>query len=220
MNNLNFNIKDIIETDLVRIWEKHKTESFTQIPPLAVADIPYNSIIFIGINPSLSEIDRNRLLDSNIKIEFYKHGNSLTHKYFKKFIDISIKTNTNWGHFDLLYIRETNQKSIENLITTNEGLDFIYSQLMISKKILNQIIENTNPKIFVVNNTFSRKLLGKEKVNDRNIWMDLHFNWDDEIGTYKYKNIPFFFTSMLTGQRALDIGSYERLVWQINRILK
>jgi len=33
------------------------------------------------------------------------------------------------------------------------------------------------------------------------------------------KNVPIFFTSMLTGQRALDNGSFERLIWHINFVL-
>lgn len=32
------------------------------------------------------------------------------------------------------------------------------------------------------------------------------------------KNTHFFFSSMLSGQRALDIGSRERLLWQIKRV--
>jgi hypothetical protein len=29
-----------------------------------------------------------------------------------------------------------------------------------------------------------------------------------------------FFTSMLSGQRALDIGSRERLIWHLAKVLK
>jgi len=56
--------------------------------------------------------------------------------------------------------------------------------------------------------------------------MDFGFEFDDEIGTYriikndKLKHTPVFFTSMLTGQRALDLGSYERLIWHILFVLK
>jgi hypothetical protein len=34
------------------------------------------------------------------------------------------------------------------------------------------------------------------------------------------ENIPIFFTSMLTGQRALDKGSYARLIWHIKYALR
>jgi hypothetical protein len=84
--------------------------------------------------------------------------------------------------------------------------------------MLEKVIEEAKPKLFIVNNTLSRKFLGKDKVNNNNVWMDLDFVWDKKIGTYRYKNIPFYFTSMLTGQRALDLGSYERLIWQIKLV--
>ncbi len=67
----------------------------------------------------------------------------------------------------------------------------------------------------VVNNTLSREFLGKN-----NAWLNYNFEENENIGTQTYKNIPFFFTSMLTGQRALDIGSFERLIWHINYIKK
>ncbi len=76
------------------------------------------------------------------------------------------------------------------------------------------------PKIIVVDNTLARTFLGKDKVGEVDIWLDYEFKFDEEIGTYLWNNIPVFFTSMLTGQRALDNGSFERLKWQVKRALK
>jgi len=47
--------------------------------------------------------------------------------------------------------------------------------------------------------------------------IDYLFEWNDEYGTFFLEgtNIPFFFSSMFTGQRALDNGSFERLIWHI-----
>lgn len=215
-----FNTENILSERIIKLWEDFKQFEFTKIQPLSVAEIPEKAIIFIGLNPSLSIDEEKRLLESDLKIEFYKHnfGKENNHKYFHKFIDIAEKTNQTWGHFDLLFIRETQQKKVAELLGNSEGLDFIYKQLMISKILLEKIIEETSPKLFVVNNTLSRKFLGKDKIDNNNIWMDLDFIWDDTIGTYKYKNIPFYFTSMLTGTRALDLGSYERLIWQIKLV--
>ena len=48
--------------------------------------------------------------------------------------------------------------------------------------------------------------------------------FDDKIGTYKItlneKSVPVFFSSMLTGQRALDKGSFERLKWHVKNVIK
>lgn len=59
---------------------------------------------------------------------------------------------------------------------------------------------------------------------------ELRFLFDDKIGTHRItgnkefetvlKGTPVFFTSMLTGQRALDNGSFERLGWHINKVKK
>jgi hypothetical protein len=91
--------------------------------------------------------------------------------------------------------------------------EFFKKQLAISK----DIIEEAIPRIVVVNNTFARDLMlgtrGEEKL--------FEFEFSDVLGTHKIVNnkalgeIPVFFTSMLTGQRALDNGSFERLGWHI-----
>ncbi len=213
-------IENLISEKLTNLWAEFSENEFAKIPPLSVSEIPKSSILFIGLNPSLSESERIRLMESDVKIEFYKHNSEKenNHKYFHKFIDIAEQTNQTWGHFDLLYIRETKQDNIAKLIGDKRGIDFIYKQIVISKLVLEKVIEEAKPKLFIVNNTLSRKFLGKDKVNNNNVWMDLDFVWDNNIGTYRYKNIPFYFTSMLTGQRALDLGSYERLIWQIKLV--
>ncbi len=48
---------------------------------------------------------------------------------------------------------------------------------------------------------------------------------DGDIGTYRIKeesvlnNVPVFFSCMLSGQHSLDLGSRERLVWHIKKII-
>jgi hypothetical protein len=121
-----------------------------------------------------------------------------------------------------LFLRETNQKNIESIYSQKNGVDFIFQQLLISK----EIIELSKPKVIIVNNSLARKYLGFEKNNDIDVWMGLKFKFDETIGTYRVvnnenlKNTPIFFTSMLTGQRALDKGSLERLIWHIKFVLE
>lgn len=213
------NVEKIVEAKVNRIWKEFEDQSFCEIPPLSVQEVSEKGIIFIGINPSLDENDRQLLLDRNdSKIDFYsleKEGKK-NHKYFKKFAEIAKKLDLEWGHFDLLYIRETQQNKVKEIMANEKGLDFLYQQLMVTKEVMDKLLEFTEPIIFVVNNTLARKLLGKEKKDGENIWMGYDFEWSKEYGTYFLKQHPFFFTSMLTGQRALDTGSYERLIWHIN----
>ena len=56
-------------------------------------------------------------------------------------------------------------------------------------------------------------------------WMDCEFEFDTDLGTDKIidagtlNGTPVFFTGMMTGQRALDRGTFQRLVWHIDAIL-
>lgn len=185
----------------------------------AISDnVEKKSLLFLGINPSYSGENKSR--------HFYtlSQRENEYKRYFSKFEEISKDVDLIWSHIDLLFLRETKQKFIDEIIRKEtNGLEFIWQQLQVSKKILEEI----NPKIIVVSNTKARQFLGKEKKNGKNIWLGYDFEFNDNIGTYQIKskdsnlyNTPVFFSSMLTGQRALDNGSFERLKWHIKRTLK
>ena len=219
------NIRDLIETKVNALWQEFKAEDYCKFSPNSIAEVPDNGIIFIGINPSMIKKVRLKLIEKDdINCEFYKltYDESKEYRYFKKFFDVARKTGLNWGHLDILYNRETNQKKVKGLLKTERGKDFIYKQCMITKTVLDYLIDNYNPRIFVVTNSFARDLLGRYRKKDEpkkpKHWIGYDFIWNERLGTYFYKNNPFFFSSMLTGQRALDNGSYERLVWHVNLI--
>ena len=203
-----FSIREEFKNEIDEIWN---ALDFEKIPFLergyAVQnEIIIGSFLFIGINPSFSGNLEN-------KSHFYDNEqDGKIYSYFKKFQEISKRADTPWSHIDLLYLRETNQKKIIEIFSNVNGKEFIYKQLKLSKKI----IEKSRPKIIVVSNSFARHLLH----------LDFQFEFDENIGTHKIvehqtlASIPVFFTSMLTGQRALDLGSYERLIWHIKKVLK
>lgn len=218
-------IKGLIQEKINTLWIEFHNEEFCQFSPSSIAEVPDEGIIFIGINPSMIEKERLNLIDKNdINCEFYTFSYDETneYRYFKKFFDIARKAEMNWGHIDILYNRETNQKNVERLLKTERGKDFIYKQCMITRSVLDSLIDEKNPRIFVVTNSFARDLLGRYRketeTKQSEHWIGYDFVWDEDFGTYFYKNNPFFFSSMLTGQRALDKGSYERLVWQIKLV--
>jgi len=220
-------IKNTIGQKIDEIWAEYKNEDFCKYPPCSVEQIEFSDLIFIGINPSISPSERLRLdAKEDRSCEFYMNESDInkSHKYFKKFFEIAEKTNLSWTHVDLLYVRESKQKSVANLLKSTSGKDFIYRQLMLSKTILDETLSQDKPKIYIVNNALARDLLGMnrppEYSEDQKHGMDYRFEWDDRIGTYRLGKHVFFFTSMLTGQRALDNGSFERLIWHINFIKK
>ncbi|MEH6659829.1 hypothetical protein [Leeuwenhoekiella marinoflava] len=217
------NLKGIIGKDIDQIWEDFIEEDFCKYPPCSVESIELSDLIFIGINPSTNEKEKMRLnAKKDRSCEFYLNEMNIdaTHKYFKKFFDIAQQTQSTWTHLDLLYLKETKQSRVKELLKSSKGIDFIYRQLMLSKKVLESVLADDKPKIFIVNNTLAREFLGKDRPSsysdEQKHWMDYRFKWDEELGTYRLGKHIFFFTSMLTGQRALDNGSYQRLIWHIN----
>ncbi|MGJ8685751.1 MAG: hypothetical protein ACSHWW_14060 [Nonlabens sp.] len=218
-------IEILVKEKINELWKEFRIEEYCEFSPLSTSEIPSNGLVFVGINPSMSEEVKNRLnKKGDINCEFYKltYDKNTEHRYFKKFFDISEKTGLNWGHLDLLYNRETSQKKVSALLKTERGKEFIYKQCMISKIVIDKLIDERNPRIFIVNNTLARDLLGNyhttSPLHKSTHWIGYDFVWNEDYGTYVYKNNPFFFTSMLTGQRALDNGSYQRLIWHINYV--
>lgn len=184
-------------------------------------EIKHPNLLFVGINPSFDK-----------KIPFiedsYSKENAKTISYFKAFhrVEEQLKNQysqeVTWTHLDLCVFRETKQSTImDELIKKDGAADFIYQQLLVSDKLLKQI----QPEIIIVSNTLARKFLGFDADNGNDVWLGYEFEFDDQIGTQRIvspsvlKNTPVFFTSMLSGQRTLDIGSKQRLVWHINEVL-
>lgn len=224
-----FSVKELFEDRINQLWDDEKYKDiFIRNNGYAVQDdIIKNAILFIGINPSLGK-ENNKTSkndkdtgkeDKEIRI-FYPNSQEYdenTHPYFKKFIEIHKETGLPWTHLDLFYIRNSNQKEIEILFEESVTKDFAKEQYLISK----EIIELARPRVIVVNNAYARKWLTDKQTNND----CFKCKFDNEIGTYRIQdnpilvNTPIFFTSMLTGQRALDLGSYERLKWHIKFVL-
>lgn len=221
-----------LEHNYSKIWEKYTEFSFQEVLSRGYAyhydkDEKESDILFIGINPSFK---KGSLTGS------YSFDRNAPHPYFNPFRqfhdDLSEKIDCErykkWTHIDILAIRETNQKFINTLIKKLEGVDFVNEQIELAKERMIYI----QPKIIVVCNTKARELMGKNEFFNKktkkqyDYGMNFNVEFDDEFGTYRITNVPelehthVLFSSMLSGQRALDLGSRERLVWQIGRVLK
>ena len=218
---------------VINLWSKYShLEIFNQQgyeyrkSPLLPEYVLKDAILFIGLNPSFTK--NAEILPDNEKIEFYPiiENDKKDITYFEKFKDISVYcNNTDWTHLDLFFLRETNQKLIEEL--SYDNVDFLQDQLDITF----EIIDRATPRLIVVSNALASEFFGKLKQKHlphfSKIWMgyslDFNKDFDHEIGTYRIdiggKKTPIIFSEMLSGQRALDIGSFERLKWQIKRIL-
>lgn len=195
-------------------------------------------ILFIGLNPSFS-VKGNGHIHKGTAYENYDYkwqtvskGNpekyvqaelEMAQKayekysiYFKKFKEIAKYLNLEWEHIDLFFYRQTSQKDFKKFICSNkkqtELTDFGKKQLEISLSM----IESIRPKIILVANADASRIIKENLKINSDDFDKLGFN-TIKIDGHK---VPIFFSSMISGQRALDNNSFERLKWHMKQSLE
>jgi hypothetical protein len=222
----------IFNASAIGIWEKYFEPAEDLFIPLILPPLVHGGVLFVGINPSFSpdgfkrcltgtpfaEVDpqeffhwRNRGsldLEKAIQIEQYARDR---YPYFNKFRDISSHIGLPWEHVDLFLFRETSQNSFKRRIIEGGKLTpFALEQL----ELCRSLIEEIDPKVIVVVNAFASNLF----VEIFGAEFDERFGY--HLITLNARSIPVFLASMLTGQRAMDRYSYQRLRWQIKRVVE
>lgn len=225
-----------INQEAWELWEDTFQDNDNVYVPMIYPTIKKERILFIGLNPSFNERSfRITLKDtpySNIdpKKDFHWSNRAdfnpeIAEKFevrqkevvpfFAKFREIAEYTSMNWEHIDLFFYRETSQKHLTQLIYPKNKLsDFGRRQIELSKQLILEAI----PKVIVVANAFASRLFKNEVFKE-----ELKEGIDEEHGYHVLRlngrAIPVFLASMLTGQRAMDNYSYERLKWHIKKSL-
>lgn len=187
----------------------------------------YKNINFKDAEKKLNRVNIEKKESIELSIDLEREANN-KNNYFKKLKEIS---NDNYQHIDLFYFRATNQKEAKDKISkSNENTNIILNDFAIAQlKVAHEMIEKINPKVIVVINAFASDIITRNKYNKKpsrvffpgdNI---LKIN-DDSFKEKGYDSleindgIPILFSSMLSGQRALDNHTYRRLKWQIRKI--
>ncbi len=208
-------------------------------------EFKHSGLLFVGCNPSFPEkslaawikdalpevrdLDLRRLFSwKNVrnsrkvigdirKIELRVRGNKdqMPYAYFSPLIDIAKNTDfeDNWEHVDVFLTRHTSQGEFKKHIEVKGQLtEFGQKQLEIFKSVLLAV----NPKIIVVSNAYISELMQRKECFGDKLERDNVHGWHNL--TLKENNpIPIFFSSMISGQRALDIESRKRLIWHIKK---
>jgi len=195
------NLKLIYGNRLAELLKKYsaKNEPLAKSGFFAFENLEEEAMLFVGINPSNVENIEKYSIKKEDRIYWGSEEFKNEYPYYQHFDNLACEMK--WSHLDLYFCLETKQKILEEM----KDNKFLVEQINISK----EIIQKLAPKIIVVCNAYVRCLM-QEK-------FDCEF--DNEIGTYRIKecnNVPIFFSGMFTGQRALDVGSRERLKWHIN----
>ncbi len=216
---MKFESGDFIESRLRLLMKDSRYQEFNYSFEF-LNTIETDAILFIGFNPS---VGKNEDISQTYLRRELKEKTKM-YPYFNKMEEISIHCdNVPWTHLDLLYYKKNEQETIYEILKKDFGVDYIKGQLDITREL---IFEKALPKVIIVSNALAGKILGKEstKVNSREmklkkVCFNYPFKFDSNLGTDKWENIPVFFCSMLSGGRALDNGSYERLKWHIKKSL-
>jgi len=223
---------------LREIWRVHLADNtwpalIPKLWPLQYHPMQPGKLLFVGLNPSHNQRDNNLLSiqvgqgtdplsDDHALVVARRdeesmglHGGRL-HPYFRQFARFD-PTGT-WNHIDLFAIRHTNQSEAVAALRLDEDTGF--SSPFVREQIelaFSLIAELRPPTVIVVNafgSTIVKRYLKKQNPN---------FAMDDVTGIYWSKingrRVPFFFSGMLTGQRAIDNHSLERLIWHVRRAL-
>lgn len=226
-----------INSKIVTLWNKYFQNDAEVYAPMFYDEFKKGGLLFVGMNPSFSErgfktilkgteyenVDptsffkwqnissKPELIGDCIKVENHAYENYKL--FFARPAEIAKEVGLDWQHIDLFLYKETSQADFKRRVMDGDSLnEFALEQIALFEEVLLMI----EPKCIIVANAFASQLLRDHIKNE--------LQWDTERGFHWFvrggKKIPMFFSSMLSGQRALDRWSYERLKWQVGESIK
>lgn len=220
-----------INNALLNLW-KSPSAKHQSLAPIQYPDAPDHPVVFVGLNPSSSaqgwhSLSKHMPSKPTLpSLVAWPNNNfqqadvvawekvALTHyPYFKPHRDLASIAGKNWIHLDLFSIRETSQAKlvpqvISSLrpITLNKfGLDQL--------DIFDQAICLVRPAAVIVVNALASRIYADRRGLGYDSKCCCHTDKCGEEG----HEFPVFLSGMLTGQRALDIYSRERLFCHVAR---
>ncbi len=230
-------INEKINKKIFAVWEKHFGKSGDVYAPIFYDEFRQGGILFIGMNPSFAPrgvraIVRGTEFEDIESEAFYRWSNieqhpqyvdtcvrigRLVHEeyaFFKRMHEMAKRCKTHFQHIDLFVYRQTKQKEFLPLIRDTKRVlnEFGRDQLAIFLEVLKEI----RPAVIVVSNAGSCGIIRE--------YFKKELSFDEGRGVHMLaldgRSIPIFFSSMLSGQRALDTGSYERLAWHVGQAMR
>jgi hypothetical protein len=232
-----------INTQIEKLWMEYENDEGTELAPLFYNVFKCKGLLFVGCNPSFPEgslanrlrqrfsevhelrnffnwknvLNNRAIIDELLKIEADVRGsNDQKHyRYFTPLIDMAKDAGfeDQWEHVDVFVSRLTSQGEFKKKIEIKGKLnEFGQKQLEIFKSVLSAV----DPKIIVVSNAYISELLKRKECFGDKLEPDNDHGWHN-LSLEKNNPTPIFFSSMISGQRALDVDSRRRLTWHIKK---
>lgn len=214
---------------IASIWETHLGGNTDTLAPLNFPQLEQKDVLFVGMNPSFdirkmkSWFRKNGWNDDPCTYYLWINRNLIcpereeltrahfqkNHPFFRQHHSlIESLGGPSWIHLDLFPYRQTNQKEF---IAFREANQDFHSECL---EVFDTAVNIVRPKLILIwNARASTEFLARHPAE-----------FDPIIGTHRLcgpvmeRGIPVFASSMLTGQRALDVHSRERLFWHIRKV--
>jgi hypothetical protein len=212
-----------VDKKLEAIWSEYYTEDRNPISGVFQAEILKNAVTFLSLNPSLRPKDRQVATRGYYPEKPYPlidwNAENSPNSFYKKFYNLGESINS-WTAIELLYVRESSQKDLESKFASKSTIEkdklFLINQMKLTFEILSEL----NPKIVVVSNALTDKLIHKYLL-ELNLKQELPTEKNGWI--YRINGVPFITDqSRYLGSRFYVSNDEKRakLVNEILRVLK
>lgn len=227
---------------ILKLWSEHVKPEHEDRIPLLCSPIIKDTLLVIGMNPSFNydAIRQNQKLSKKKVDQLYMwsgpdsqaiqiakteemQGHLEYRRYFGQLTSIFKRLKLGAEsiyHLDLFPYRSTNQKKVESLFSSGGKYQAMRQPLL---EIAALVINQSSPRIILVANAGASNIFIKEL---RDVF-DLDPKTEvpsTESGYHTVAingvRVPIFFSGMITGQRALDRYSRERLTYLMKKSLQ
>ena len=224
-----------INGDLKRIWEEHIPAGSNAYSPMQYRKPKRGALVFVGLNPSFSPTGWRSLLKHSDTPDLDPHSFfswpspqnfdvELVHRleaeaedrysFFAPHRKLAGELKCDWVHLDLFAYRVTEQAKLKARVLASAN-DIALNEFGIAQfKVFSDLLALSEPSAVVVINALASQIYASQRKPA--FEMDTGYYLDSTNG----HAFPVFFSGMLTGARALDRFSRERLYWHVCKTLR
>lgn len=193
--------------------------------PIQYSWLPRRTVVFVGINPSearsfpfasVRDLSDRRVLRAVLDHDRACLGRTAGKEAYAYYQPFSQLAPDAWAHVDLLPVREKSQTRMRSVLGLERKKRVERHPAVATwLELAFEIIEQLEPRAIVVVNAFASELVNEHAASRWSL------KWDELRGWRHAKVagriVPVLFSGMITGQRALDRHSRERLAWQVKQ---
>ena len=196
-----------------------------EIPCMELSDKQYEGrpLLIVGVNPGGSD---RKHYSGNKDDVFVYGGDSPYYKEMAEFAKKCLDDKDGFSELDLFGIVQGNQSVVREDFLENPDYYKEMFELFLKYLVL------TQPKVIIVANAFACRVLCRDtdlklcEPEYDNFYKNAKYSLvtNDQFGGYTFSTKGFktqlYFSSMLSGQRALDNGSKDNLSWMVKNYLR